>query len=706
MTLPMKRAEGDVINDSLRLTRLLGAGGMGSIWVARHLSLDVDVAVKFIHPDLLSGGDALVLERFRREAKLNAQIESPHVVRVFDHGIERTSKCPYIVMELLRGESLWDRLLRLRQLPPGDAARVVGEVAEGLQAAHERGIVHRDIKPQNIFLARTRDGSEVAKILDFGIAKSSSPGKDVLEQVKTSTGVIIGTPQYMSPEQLMRAAPVDAASDRWALAVVAYELVTGKLPFAGETLAATLVAITRAEIAPASHSTPGASAELDSFFARALAVEPSDRFATATELARAFAQSVGGVLPASVVPSGADTRPVPHDPMLDSLSTEQFQALARAADATLSADQQAEVAFAATEMNLASVAPPPGATTKPSAQPPAGPPPPPEPVGPAPSPARPAASGRPLAFVGAAVALFAAGGFGVWRALSPVAPAPESFVPAVTAPSAPPSEEPSAPRSAAPPAPVRAPVAHKRSATREGWLDTTWVGDFWVERAEPDVGLEFLDAANACRAKKLALCTESQLARACSTTPSLGAHPSWTSTSEAGGIVVLGGGGSCSTRVVAMPSDVDADRVATCCTRSLGLTGEATRFPALRNFMVPILAFEHAWSERDRARLAPRVKSNVEFFGQPLSPDKLFPTLDWLGGRSFPVLDRCELSLVPSDPEQAWFAMCSGLELGFDDERRALSGAKQIFWRLTFTGGGALRDVRTWQSPRALLPSP
>jgi eukaryotic-like serine/threonine-protein kinase len=698
----MKRGEGDVINDNLRLTRLLGAGGMGSVWVARHLSLEVDVAVKFIHPDLLSGGDKLVVERFRREAKLSAQIDSPHVVRVFDHGVERTSKCPYIVMELLRGESLWDRLLRVRRFPPGDAARIISEVAEGLEAAHGRGVVHRDIKPQNVFLARTRDGSELAKILDFGIAKSSSPGKDVLEQVKTSTGVIIGTPQYMSPEQLMRAAPVDAASDRWALAVVAYELVTGKLPFAGETLAATLVAITRAEIAPASQSVPGALRELDAFFGKALAVEPTDRFATATELARAFSRSVGGAIPASVVPSGADTRPAPVEPDTDSLSTEQFQAHQRATEDATVREERDPVAFAATEVNVSSVAVPPGVETQPSAH---APEPRLPPVGEAPPPARPAAPSRAVVFVGGAVALLAAGGFGVWRAMSPPAtPPPGSSVSVAPAPSAPTSEEPSAPLPSAP-VTARGPIAYKRSATPEGWLDTTWVGDFWVQRDEPDVGLGFLRAAEACRAKGLALCSESQLARACSVTPALGVHPSWTSTSESEGIVVLGGDG-CGTRVVAPPKDVEADRVTTCCTRALGLGGDAKSFRARRNFMVPILALEHAWSARDRARLAPNVKTTVGFFEQQLAPDKLFESLEWLGQRSFPLLDRCELSVISSDPDSSWFAMCSGLELIFENRAGTgtLTGAKQVFWRVRFTGAGAFRDVRTWQNPRTLLP--
>jgi serine/threonine protein kinase len=670
--IPVGPAEGDVINENLRLTRLLGAGGMGSVWVARHLTLDVDVAVKFIRAELLSGGDALVLERFRREAKLAAQIDSPHVVRIFDHGIERASGSPYIVMELLRGESLWDRLLRLGRFAPGDAARIVGELAAGLEAAHERGIVHRDVKPHNVFLARTREGAEIAKILDFGIAKSNTPGKEVLEQVKTSTGVIIGTPQYMSPEQLMRAAAVDGASDRWALAVVAYELVTGRLPFKGETLAATLVAITRAEIAPASQSTPDSRPELDAFFAKALAIEPSARFSTASELARAFAESVGGAVPASVIPSGADTRPV----VMGALPTDTAVRLERE-----------RVEQAPTEVNLASIALPPHAKTQQSAQ--SHPPPPAQGRAPARS------SWRAI-FLGAAVVAVGAGGIGVWyatrspkRTASPTAKTSSTDTP------------PSATASLS--APIsHAPVATKRTAVKEGWLDATWVGEFSVRRDESDVGLTFLRAVDTCHGKGLGLCSAAQLARACAEIPDLADVASWTSSSEREGVGVLGGGGKCGARIVVKPTDVDPDRAATCCTRSLALSGDVKRFASPKGVTERLLAFEHAWSTRDRTLLNPFVTGAVGFFEAKREPDDFFERIAWVGQSSRPIFDDCDVAL----DAQSWSAQCSLLERRLDGARsdRKLPSVGQVFWRFTFTSAGELRDVRTWKPPRAIVP--
>ena len=185
----MEPREGDFISEKVRIVRLLGRGGMGSVWAARHESLDVDVAVKFVSKDLLAGGDALVVERFRREAKLAAKIDSPYVVRVFDHGVTK-DQVPYIVMEMLRGESLAERIARLGRLAPGDAARIISEAANGLAAAHALGIVHRDVKPHNVFLARQPTGTEIAKILDFGIAKATNAGEEILKAVKTSSGVL------------------------------------------------------------------------------------------------------------------------------------------------------------------------------------------------------------------------------------------------------------------------------------------------------------------------------------------------------------------------------------------------------------------------------------------------------------------------------------------------------------------------------------
>jgi predicted PurR-regulated permease PerM len=195
---------GQLVNDKVRLVHLLGRGGMGSVWAARHEELDLDVAVKFIAPELLSADTRLVLARFRREAQLAAKLDNPHTVRVLDHGVSADG-APYIVMELLRGKSLSERLQSDQRVPLEEAVQIVRDIAAGLEHAHALGIVHRDIKPPNVFLARTSDERSVTKILDFGIAKSQTVSEPT--GAGTGSGVLIGTPHYMSPEQLMRAAP-------------------------------------------------------------------------------------------------------------------------------------------------------------------------------------------------------------------------------------------------------------------------------------------------------------------------------------------------------------------------------------------------------------------------------------------------------------------------------------------------------------------
>src|SRR5215472_5515412 len=182
-----------VIAERFRLNRLLGRGGMGSVWHATHLGLDVPCAVKFIE-----GEGAQVPEmqaRFEREAKAAAQLRSPNVVQILDHGVCQGT--PYIAMELLDGEDLAKRLVRVGRLPPHELLRIVVQVCRALTRAHAVGIVHRDLKPDNIFLVQD-DDREIAKVLDFGIAKQNSTA---LEGSSTKTGAMLGTPYYMSPEQ-------------------------------------------------------------------------------------------------------------------------------------------------------------------------------------------------------------------------------------------------------------------------------------------------------------------------------------------------------------------------------------------------------------------------------------------------------------------------------------------------------------------------
>ncbi|HZO14187.1 MAG TPA: protein kinase, partial [Polyangiaceae bacterium] len=211
-----------------------------------------------------------------------------------------------LVMELLDGESLEERLAVARRLSLDETAVVVEQAAGVLDKAHLMGIVHRDIKPGNLFL--TSAGSSLfVKILDFGIAKQH--GAHGPNALSTSSGAVLGTPGYMSPEQLLEARGADASADQWALAVVAYEMITGALPFEGETFAAVNLAICTAKIRPASSWLPELPAAVDAFFAKAFHIDRKQRFATAAELARAFREACGGTaltapaLPARSQPS-------------------------------------------------------------------------------------------------------------------------------------------------------------------------------------------------------------------------------------------------------------------------------------------------------------------------------------------------------------------------------------------------------------------
>jgi eukaryotic-like serine/threonine-protein kinase len=280
---------GAVLGGKYRLEALLGQGGMGSVWRARNLKLDAPVAVKLMAPAIVA--DESALQRFHREAHAGATLRSPHILQVFDHDVDAASGQPYIVMELLDGEPLSRRLERVG-LSLAQTEAVLADVCRGLAVAHQHGVVHRDLKPDNIFLERNQD-EELAKILDFGIAKSPAfalgPG--------TQTGAVMGTPFYMSPEQIRGAKHVDARSDLWSLAVIVYECVTGRRPFHADTLGALAVAICTDDTRPVSEwvRVPGA---VDAWFARALARDPEHRFQSAGELARAFSSACAETLPA------------------------------------------------------------------------------------------------------------------------------------------------------------------------------------------------------------------------------------------------------------------------------------------------------------------------------------------------------------------------------------------------------------------------
>jgi eukaryotic-like serine/threonine-protein kinase len=278
---------GSVISGKYRLEAVLGRGGMGSVWRALHLGLNAPVAIKLMDPAVMKTSG--MLARFHREAQAAAQLRSPHVVQIFDHGVDTDSGVPFIVMELLEGESLADRLTRVGVLTPRETSRIITEVCRALARAHDAGIVHRDLKPANLFLV-ANDDQEVTKVLDFGIAKQQLPEQGL--DSMTNSGSILGTPLYMSPEQIKGGKLVDGRSDLWSLAVVACECLTGKRPFSADSIGAlTLVICT--EPVPQPSALGPVPAGFDAWFERAVMREPEQRFQTARELAEELRRVCG-----------------------------------------------------------------------------------------------------------------------------------------------------------------------------------------------------------------------------------------------------------------------------------------------------------------------------------------------------------------------------------------------------------------------------
>ncbi|MGO9835127.1 MAG: serine/threonine-protein kinase [Polyangiaceae bacterium] len=280
-----------VVAERFRLNRLLGRGGMGSVWHATHLGLDVPCAVKFIEGEYAQLPEAQ--SRFEREAKAAASLRSPHVVQILDHGVWQGT--PYIAMELLDGEELGKRLQRLGRLSPHDVLKIVTQVARALTKAHAIGVVHRDLKPENVFLVRD-DDREIAKVLDFGIAKATG----AIEGSNTKTGAMLGTPYYMSPEQAQGIKAVDNRSDLWALAVIVFQALTGRLPFESEALGDLLVRIIVAPIPMPSQIVGDLPPGFDMWWAKASQRDPALRYQSAKEFSDAlllvFGQSTGNSL--------------------------------------------------------------------------------------------------------------------------------------------------------------------------------------------------------------------------------------------------------------------------------------------------------------------------------------------------------------------------------------------------------------------------
>jgi serine/threonine-protein kinase len=297
-------APGDRVADRYEIVRLLGAGGMGAVFEARHIAIGKVVALKVLRPELANDPQGSV--RFLQEARAANEVRHRNIVEILDFGIDGGRY--YMVMEYLRGESLAALMEREGRMSPGRIIAIMDPVLRALAVAHERGIVHRDIKPENIFLAVEEEGAEpVPKLLDFGIAKRTNN-----EDVRlTSTRMALGTPAYMAPEQVTGAKSVTGAADQYAVGVILYEALTGRIPHEAETYNLMIIAKVTAGPTPLSVLRPDLDPALVDVIMRALATEPAQRFPTVAALREALVPFRDLVDPAPVAPP----RPVaPSDP--------------------------------------------------------------------------------------------------------------------------------------------------------------------------------------------------------------------------------------------------------------------------------------------------------------------------------------------------------------------------------------------------------
>jgi serine/threonine-protein kinase len=293
---------GRSIGDRYTIVGLLGSGGMGKVYEARHTTLARRFAIKFLQPRY--AGDRDVLRRFENEAKAAGGLEHPNLVAVTDFG-RMDDDAPYLVMEFLQGEDCAKLLRRIGPLPPSRAAGIVLQACRGLTLAHDAQIVHRDLKPENLFLTDAGDGTDLVKILDFGIAKLRTLDTDV----DTSATVTMGTAHYMSPEQVRATSAVDHRTDIWSLGVVLYELLSGRQPFTGKEFLPVVYRIVNDEPPPLALAEPGTASALVDVTRRALAKDPAERYQSAAEFAEAlfpFAARSASTPPGASVVSNSD----------------------------------------------------------------------------------------------------------------------------------------------------------------------------------------------------------------------------------------------------------------------------------------------------------------------------------------------------------------------------------------------------------------
>jgi len=282
-------AEGTVVNARYRVERLIGRGGMGTVYAVRHANTDEKLALKLLHPALAENEAAV--HRFRTEARAPVRIESEHVVRVVDADVaEALGRVPYIVMERLRGQDLRSELKRRGALPAGEVVLYLSQVARALDKAHNLGIVHRDMKPANLYVMRREDGSPLVKVLDFGIAKLTDDAAKEL----TVAGQVFGTPWYMAPEQARgELGQVGPQTDLWALGLIAFQLLTGQNYWTADGMAALVGQICYEAMPPPTQRAPHLGPLFDMWFSRACNRDPTQRFPSARSMIDQLAQALG-----------------------------------------------------------------------------------------------------------------------------------------------------------------------------------------------------------------------------------------------------------------------------------------------------------------------------------------------------------------------------------------------------------------------------
>ena len=285
MDLPV----GTILGEHYRVTRLIGVGGMGAIYEATHLGAGKRVAVKLMSKELAKHPEALA--RFRREVKVTTELAHPNIVDVFDFGESPTGE-PFLVMEFLDGEDLGHRLEREGRVTLDVAAQIIKQVASALSVAHAEGVVHRDLKPDNVFLLRVADGAVFSKVVDFGISK-------VLKATTTKLTVaraVVGTPEFMAPEQASgRIDWIDHRTDQWSLAVLAWHMLSGRLPFWKPEIHLILNQVITEEPTPLHPDlAPLIPREVDKVLRRALSKKREERFPTINAFARAFEAAATG----------------------------------------------------------------------------------------------------------------------------------------------------------------------------------------------------------------------------------------------------------------------------------------------------------------------------------------------------------------------------------------------------------------------------